>query len=287
MGTHTETGLDPSNWDEFRGQAHRILDGILDYVQNIRERPVWQAAPERVRDRFRGELPAKASDLATVYEEFARYILPYSVGNVHPVFFGWIHGAGTPVGIVAEMLAAGLNANLGGRNHIPIHVERQVTEWMRKLFGFPEGASGLFVTGASMANLIGILVARDSALGFGVRRDGIASGKRLAAYASEAVHACVARALDIAGLGTGSLRAIRVDSRYRIEIEALREAIDTDRRNGFTPSLVVGTAGTVDTGAVDDLDALAEVARREVLWFHVDGACGALAMLVPSLADRL
>ena len=201
---------------------------------------------------------------------------------------GWVHGAGTPVGVVAEMLAAGLNANLGGRDHIPIEVERQVAGWMRKLFGFPESASGLFVTGASMANLIGVLVARDTELGFEARCAGVAAaGKRLTAYASAAVHGCIGRALDIAGIGSDALRRIAVDGRFRIDLAALRAAIEADRRAGFTPFLVVGTAGTVDTGAIDDLDALASLARSESLWFHVDGACGALAMLAPELAPRL
>ena len=249
--------LDPPDWAGFRGQAHRMLDDILDYLVNIRDRPVWQPISESVRERFRDGLPSEPSSLTAVHEEFMRYVLPFAAGNVHPGFFGWVHGAGTPVGIVAEMLAAGLNANLGGRDHMPIEVERQVTGWMRKLFGFPDSASGLFVTGASMANLIGVLVARDTALGFETRCTGVGEGgKRLAAYAAETVHGCVGRALDIAGIGSDALRRIAVDDRYRIELKALRTAIDADRRAGFTPFLLVGTAGTVDTGAIDDLDAL-------------------------------
>jgi aromatic-L-amino-acid/L-tryptophan decarboxylase len=280
--------LDPADWSAFRDQAHRMLDDIVDYLENIRGRPVWQPIPEAVRERFRGELSRGPSDLAAVHEEFTRYILPFAAGNLHPGFMGWVHGAGTPVGLVAEMLAAGLNANLGGRDHIPIEVERQVTGWMRKLFGFPHSSTGLFVTGASMANLIGVLVARDTELGFETRCTGLRlSEKRLVAYASAAVHGCVARALDIAGIGSDALRRIAVDGRYRIDLGALRAALDADRRAGMTPFLLVGTAGAVDTGAIDDLDALADFARAENLWFHVDGACGALAMLAPSLAPRL
>jgi aromatic-L-amino-acid decarboxylase len=283
-----DSSLDPADWSGFRRQAHRMLDDILDYLENIRGRPVWQPIPETVREHFRSEMPNRPSDLAAVHDEFTRYILPFAAGNVHPGFMGWVHGAGTPVGVVAEMLAAGMNANLGGRDHIPIEIERQVTGWMRKLFGFPESASGLFVTGASMANLIGVLVARDTELGFEARCEGVAvGGRRLAAYASAAIHGCVARALDIAGIGSDALRRIDVDDRYRIDVGALQAAIDADRRKGFRPFLLIGTAGTVDTGAIDDLDALADLARREKLWFHVDGACGALAMLAPVLAPRL
>jgi glutamate/tyrosine decarboxylase-like PLP-dependent enzyme len=280
--------LDPSDWQEFRAQAHRMLDDILDYVEKIRERPVWQPMPDDTRRRFHGRLPEAASDLAAVHQEFMRYVLPYGAGNVHPGFMGWVHGGGTPVGVVAEMLAAGLNANLGGRDHAPIEVELQIVRWMRQVFGFPETASGLFVTGTSMANLVGVLVARDAALGFETRQAGVTgSPKRLAAYASVAAHSSMAKAMDIAGIGSGALRRIPVDGRYRMDLGALQEAIDADRRAGLTPFLVVGSAGTVDTGAIDPLDAVAAICRRERLWFHVDGAFGALAILAPDLAPRL
>jgi glutamate/tyrosine decarboxylase-like PLP-dependent enzyme len=280
--------LDPADWTAFRAQAHRMLDDMLDYVRDIRDRPVWQPAPEEVRARFRTGIPDAPSDLTAVHGEFMRDILPYAAGNVHPGFMGWVHGGGTPVGMLAEMLAAGINANLGGRDHAPIEVERQMVRWMRRIFGFPESASGLFVTGTSMANLIGVLIARDTELGFEVRCGGVArSPKRLAAYASVAAHSCIAKALDIAGIGSDALRPIPADARHRISIEALQQAIGEDRRAGHTPFLVVGTAGTVDTGAIDDLAALAEICREERLWYHVDGACGALAMLAPDLAPRL
>jgi glutamate/tyrosine decarboxylase-like PLP-dependent enzyme/Tfp pilus assembly protein PilF len=280
--------LDPSDWPGFRTQAHRMLDDILDYVENIRQRPVWQPIPDEVRSRFRGDVPEAPSDLAAVHGEFMRYILPYTTGNVHPGFMGWVHGGGTPVGMLAEMLAAGMDANLGGRDHVPIEVERQIVRWMRRIFGFPEGASGLFVTGTSMANLIGVLIARDAELGFEVRCAGVAgSSKRLAAYTSAAAHGCIAKAMDISGLGSDALRPIPVDGRYRMDPNRLEEAIDADRRAGLTPFLVVGTAGTVDTGAIDGLDDLAAICRRERLWFHVDGAFGALAILAPDLAPRL
>ena len=265
-----------------------MLDDILDYVENIRERPVWQPIPDEVRSRFRSELPEAPSDLAAVHREFMRDILPFTTGNVHPGFMGWVHGGGTPVGMLAEMLAAGLNANLGGRDHVPIDVERQVVQWMQRIFGFPESATGLFVTGTSMANLIGVLIARDTELGFEVRCAGVAgSSKRLAAYTSVAAHGCIRKAMDISGIGSDALRLIPVDGRHRIDLNAMERAIGEDRRAGITPFLAVGTAGTVDTGAIDNLDALAGICNRERLWFHVDGAYGALAILAPDLAPRL
>jgi glutamate/tyrosine decarboxylase-like PLP-dependent enzyme/Flp pilus assembly protein TadD len=262
-----------------------MLDAAIDYVEHIRERPVWQPAPAETRDRFREPLPRAPADLSEVHERFLADIMPWATGNVHPGFMGWVHGGGTPVGILAEMLAASLNANLGGRDHIPIEVERQIVGWMREIFGFPEGATGLFVTGTSMANLIGVLIARDVALGFETRSAGLASdSRRLTAYASEAVHICVSRAMDFAGIGSAALRLL---PGYRIDPVQLERCIEADRRAGFTPFLFVGTAGTVDTGAIDDLSALADLSRRQDLWFHVDGACGALGMLAPDIAPRL
>ena len=280
--------LDPANWRAFRQQAHTMLDDMLAAMETLHERPVWQPIPEEVRARFREALPRKPSTLAKVHEEFMTSILPFTARNAHPGFLGWVQGGGTPVGMLAEMLAAGLNANMGGRDQIPLEVENQVTDWMRTLFGFPKEATGLFVTGTSIANFIAVVIARDARLGSEVRRKGVAQkAQKLTAYASTAVHGCVGRALDFAGLGSDALRLIPADSRQRIDLEALQTAIATDRANGLTPFLVIGTAGTVDTGAIDDLAGMAALCAQEQIWFHVDGAYGALAMLAPELAPRL
>jgi len=217
--------LDPVDWHGFRVQAHRMLDDIIDYLEYIRERPVWQPTPQVVRDRFRGPVPKQPTDLALVHDDFMHDILPYAVGNAHPGFMGWVHGGGNPAGMLAEMLAGGLNANLGGRDHAPIEVELQIVEWIRQLFGFPETASGLFVTGTSMANFIGVLVARTAALGPEVRRRGVAtSGKQLIAYTSAAAHGCIGRAMDFAGFGSAALRIVPTDRQYHIDLAALKAA---------------------------------------------------------------
>jgi aromatic-L-amino-acid/L-tryptophan decarboxylase len=193
--------------------------------------PVWQPIPDEVQSRFRSDLPESPSDLAAVHQEFMRHVMPFATGNVHPGFMGWVHGGGTAVGMLAEMLVAGLNANLGGRDHVPIQVERQIVQWMRRIFGFPESATGLFVTGTSAANLIAVLIARDTELGFEVRCAGVAeSSRRLTTYTSVAAHRCIGKAMDIAGLGSDALRLIPVDGRYRIDLNALEKAIQEDRR---------------------------------------------------------
>ena len=252
-----------------------MLDDMLDYLEHLRERPVWQPIPPAVRASFQQPMPTEPTDLATVHDTFMRDVLPFAVGNAHPGFMGWVHGGGTPVGMLAEMLAAGLNANLGGRDQIPIEVERQIVQWMRELFGFPTTASGLFVTGTSMANLIAVLVARTAALGDRVRQTGIAAGdKQLIAYTSAGAHGCIAQALDLVGLGIDALRIIPVNDHYQMDVEALEQTIAADRRAGLTPFFIAGTAGTVDVGAIDNLSALADIAARESLWFHIDGAYG-------------
>ncbi|MCK1741336.1 aspartate aminotransferase family protein [Bradyrhizobium sp. 139] len=284
----TRTSLDPQDWSEFRALAHRMLDEAIDGIANVRTRPVWQPIPDHVRAALKADVPREASDLADVYHEFAEHIAPYATGNVHPGFMGWVHGGGTAVGMLAEMLAASLNANLGGRDHMPIEVERQIVAWMRRLFAFPESASGIFVTGTSMANLMAVLVARTAALGTLARQHGIGNdGALLAAYTSQAAHGCISRAMDMAGLGTDALRKIAIDADHRIDVAALRAQIAIDREVGFRPFLVVASAGTVDIGAFDDLKSIAQLCREEGIWLHVDGAFGALAILSPELGPLL
>ena len=159
---------------------------MIEHLATLRARKVWQQAPPAVRERFESAMPLQPRDIAEVLGEVFGDIEPFVVGNTHPLFMGWMHGAGTPAGMVGEMVAAGLNANCGGRNHIGLDVERQITRWMAKAFGFPDDASGLFVTGTSSANLLGLVVARTKALGEDVRKTGlVGAGRQLVAYASE------------------------------------------------------------------------------------------------------
>jgi aromatic-L-amino-acid/L-tryptophan decarboxylase len=283
-GAAPQPHLDPEDWEAFRRDSHRALDEMIDHLATVRDRKVWQPASAEARERFRRVLPEAPRSLAEALGDFNSFIKPYANGNGHPLFMGWVHGAGTPVGMVAEMLAAGLNANCGGRNHIGIDVERQIAAWAAQMFGFPENASGIFVTGTSIANLVAMLVARNKALGDGIRQSGLReTGSQLTAYTSAQAHGCIAQATEIAGIGSQHLRLIAVDERGAMRADHLAEAIDEDRARGMRPFLVVGTAGSVNTGAVDDLAALAEICRAQRLWFHVDGAFGALCALAPAL----
>jgi glutamate/tyrosine decarboxylase-like PLP-dependent enzyme len=263
-----------------------MLDDMFDNLQGLAARPLWQAPTAQERARYREGPPRAPGDLAALHDQFMADIAPFGSGNRHPGFMGWVQGGGTAVGMLAEMLAGGLDANLGGRDHMPIEVERQVIAWMAELFGFPANASGIFLTGTSMANLCAMLIARDKTLGMQVRADGVRD-PGVAAYASKGVHACVVRAMDMTGLGTSRLRLVETDADHRISLPALEAAIAADRANGIKPFLIVGSAGTVDVGAVDDLDRLADIAGREGCVFHVDGALGALGVLAPEIAPRL
>ena len=265
-----------------------MLDDMLDYVSHIRQAPVWQSAPAEVENVFNAPLPSASQSLSATHDSFMQNVLPYAIGNSHPGFMGWVHGGGSVVGMVAEMLAAGLNSNLGGRDQIPIQVEQQVVRWMQKLFDFPESASGLFVTGSSMANLIGLLVARTAKLGTEVRGKGLQQvNEHLVAYTSSDSHSCLERAMEIAGMGGHQLRKIQIDDRHQMNLVALRENIERDRALGLTPFCIIGTAGTVNVGAIDDLSGIAEIARAEAMWFHVDGACGALGMMSPKIGSKM
>lgn len=281
----TERSLDPDDWAAFRSAAHGALDSVIDHLAGLREKPVWQPASEEAKALFLQHAPREGRPLTSVLEDVRRHVEPYVVGNTHPLFMGWVHGAGTPVGMVGEMIAAGLNANCGGRNQIAHDVERQIARWMAGAFGFPPDASGLFVTGTSAANFLCLTIARNQALAR-AREIGVTGGS-LIAYASVEAHDCVRRAMELAGLGSHNLRLVPTGADRRIRVGALRDAIARDKRDGLTPFLVVGTAGTVNTGAIDDLSALAAVARAERLWFHVDGAFGALAALAPLQRSKL
>lgn len=286
--TTSRGSLDPSDWQTLRTAGHNMLDDMFDYLSTIGQRPVWQVPPIESIDAFTGSMPEEEGSLESAHATFLRHILPNSVGNAHPGFMGWVHGGGSPVGMLAEMLAAGLNANLGGRDHIPIAVEQQIVAWMRDLFGFPNSASGLFVTGSSIANFIGVLVARTSVVGANVRRTGLKSlQENLVAYASTDAHGCIGQALELSGLGSCNLRRIPVNDQHQMRLDILAETIAADRQAGYTPFCVVGSAGTVDVGAIDDLDGISIIAKREELWFHIDGACGALGMLSEHIARKL
>jgi aromatic-L-amino-acid/L-tryptophan decarboxylase len=284
----SEETLDPQDWDAMRGLGREMVEDMLTWLEGVGRRDVWQPVPAEVKEHFRQPPPMQPADPREVYEEFCQYVLPYAMGNVHPRFWSWVMGNGTAFGMLAEMLAAGMNPNMGGGEHAAIYVERQVIDWIKDLLGYPPTASGLLVSGGSMANLVALTVARNAKAGFDVRAAGLQSCReRLIVYASTETHSCVQKAVELLGLGRDNLRLIPVDDAFKIDVARLEAAIAADRAAGDRPICIVGNAGTVNTGAIDPLETLAEIARREGLWYHVDGAIGALAALAPDLRPKV
>ncbi|TPI21420.1 aspartate aminotransferase family protein [Mesorhizobium sp. B4-1-1] len=280
--TNAEETLDPPDWTDVGALSHRILDDAIAYLKDVRDRPVWRGMPTEVRAFFGAPLPRSPAPVADVYDDVARNLMPYPMGNVHPRFWSWYMGSSNFTGALGDFLAAIQGSNLGGGNHAAGLIDSQVVNWMKEMVGFPASASGTLVSGGSMANIIGLTVARNVKAGVDVRERGVGAIPRpLRYYASDQVHSCHRKAMEALGLGNRALRRIPTDAGLRIDIAALKSAIAEDRAAGFKPACVIGTAGTVNTGAVDDLQALASVADEEDLWFHVDGCIGALIAIAP------
>jgi glutamate/tyrosine decarboxylase-like PLP-dependent enzyme len=284
-----EETLDPEDWQPIQELGERMIADMVEYIKTLRERPVWQHAPEDVKAHFNNPLPLEPQAVEEVYAEFKEYILPYPVGNIHPRFWGWVMGTGTMFGAYGDFLASAMNTNTGGIDHHSAnHVERQVIEWFKEMLSFPSSGSGVLTSGCSAANLIGLAVALNSQAGFDLRREGLrACPQNMVLYVSTEIHSSIEKAVILLGLGSDALRPIPVNKSFQIDIRALKGAINEDRRAGSKPFCVVGGAGTTNTGSIDDLDQLADICEGEGLWFHVDGAFGAWAVLAPSAKDKV
>ncbi|MGR3758923.1 pyridoxal phosphate-dependent decarboxylase family protein [Roseobacteraceae bacterium NS-SX3] len=258
--------LEPQDWQAFRADAHRMLEACLDQMEGARSRP-WQPVPEDLEARY-----AVGQGGGDLVERIARDVLPHHGGNIHPRFWGWVQGTGLASDLIAAMAAAAVNANLGGRDHGANRMERAVIDWTRRKMGLPEGASGVFTAGTSQATVIAFQAARVRTLG-DVRKNGQGT-VRLTAYASKGVHKATRKALELLGVGAGNLRLVPLRE-GRMDGAALAALLAEDRAAGAVPFLLVGTAGSVDLGLFDDLNALADLAAEYGLWLHVDGAFGA------------
>ncbi|HKJ28499.1 MAG TPA: aminotransferase class V-fold PLP-dependent enzyme [Anaerolineales bacterium] len=272
--------LDPENAEDFRRLAHQMVDDLVDHIFEIREHPVWQPITDQDKSNFKQPLPRQAQGETSAYQDFKEQILVQYMGNSHPRFWGWVMGNGVPLGAFADLFASVMNPNMGGGDHIPNYVERQVVDWCKQIVDFPADSSGLLVSGGSMANYIGLAVARNAKAGFEIRKEGVAAvPARMTVYASTETHSSNYKAIEQLGIGKDWMRFIPVDEHFSMDIAALEEAIAADKAAGYKPICIIGNAATTNTGAFDDLTALADIAEREDLWFHVDGAFGALARL--------
>lgn len=280
----TPVGLDP---EEFRAMGHQLVDRIAQHFQTLASRRVTSGErPADLQDLLSATtpLPVQASAGGPLLDEATTLLLAHSLFNAHPRFWGYITAGPTAIGVLSELLAAGVNANVGVWKLAPIatEIERQTIRWIAEFIGFPVDCGGLMVSGGNMANFICFLAARRAKADWDVRRTGLAGkdARPLRVYASAATHTWIQKATDLFGLGTDAIRWIPTDRQDCIDVEALRRQVASDRANGDLPFLVVGTAGSVGTGAVDALPEISAFCRESGLWFHVDGAYGALAALV-------
>jgi aromatic-L-amino-acid decarboxylase len=279
--------------EEFRRLGHELVDVIAEYLASIRERPVFAPMQPAERATLLQEALGEAGCAPeAVLEHFRTAVLPHAMGNGHPRFFGWVNSPPAPMGVLADFLAAAMNPSCAGGDHAAIYVERAAVRWLMELIGFPTSESmGLLVSGGSMANLIGLAAARHHAAavdGWSVRAEGLQRGRPpLVLYTSDQGHSSLQKAAELLGVGAEAIRPVAVDEQLRLQVPALRVALDADRAAGRRPFCVAASAGTVGTGAIDPLGELADLCAAERLWLHVDGAYGAIAAASPRRRERL
>lgn len=271
--------LDPENWEETRALAHKMLDDMFDSLRDVSDKPVWKQVPESLEKTADCKAIPEGSTLEQVYEDFKKIVLAYPAGNLHPRFFGWVIGSGTVNGMLADMLASATNPNLFGCKSGPYLIEKQVINWLKQIFGFPETSGGLLVSGGTMANINALQVARNTKCGKQFRKKGLQwqdDTKPLTLYGSAETHSWINTACELMGIGTESFRKVPINENYQIDTEACKTLIEEDLRNGYKPFCIVGSVGTTNTGSIDDLEKLYDLARKYNLWFHVDGAFGSM-----------
>jgi aromatic-L-amino-acid/L-tryptophan decarboxylase len=280
--------------EEFRRLGHALVDSVAAFLGSLPGRRVTTGeSPGAIRALVDAErsLPVAGTDAADLLGSAAELLFDHSLFNGHPRFFGYITSAPAPIGILGDFLAAAINANVGAWTLAPVatELEAQTVRWVAELIGYPRECGGLFVSGGNMANFVGLLAARAAAAEWDVRRTGVAgpTSRRLRVYASAETHTWIQKATDLAGVGTDAIRWIPTGADLRMDTAALRTVLDQDREAGERPLMVIGTAGSVSTGAVDPLFDIAEICREAGAWFHVDGAYGAFAAAVPGTPPDL
>jgi aromatic-L-amino-acid decarboxylase len=275
--------------DEIRRIGHLVVELIADHLSGLPDGPVFRPVPAALVERFlSAPLPVESSTPDAVLREFRESVAPYPFGNGHPRFWGWVNSPPAVMGVFADALAAAMNPSCAGGHHAAIYVERQVINWLAELIGFPASAMGLLVSGGSMATLTGLAVARHLRCGVDVRVDGLQRAPQpFGFYMSSEAHSCARKAIELLGFGNSSIRTIATTDDYRMDVEALEAAIGRDVSEGVRPVAVIATAGTTNTGAIDDLAAIREICTRHDVWMHVDAAYGGPAILADSYTEAL
>ncbi|TDD44412.1 aspartate aminotransferase family protein [Nonomuraea terrae] len=277
--------------DELRLAGAKAAEIMADHLAGVADRPVWRPVPGDELAWLTGQdLPEEGRPLDALLEDAREHVLPYPMGNGHPRFFGWVNSPPNPAGVVVEPLAAAFNPSCAGGDHAGPHLERAVVRWLAELVGFPHPpGGGLLTSGASMATVICLATARQRAAladGWDAREEGLSGRPAMVMYVTEEGHSCLHKAAQLLGLGARNVRTVPVDAAYRMDVAALRAMVAEDLAAGLRPFCVAGSAGTVNSGAVDPLDEIADVAAEHGLWFHVDGAYGALGILADGAAPH-
>ena len=290
-GRHAQLTMDVAM---FRKLGHRLVDQVAGFLESLPLGPVTRdESPSMVRDALdlTGPLPELGTDPAALLEQTAQFLFAHSLFNAHPRFFGYITAAPAPIGILGDFLAAAVNPNVGAWTRSPAatEIEAQTVRWIAELINYPVNCGGLLLSGGNMANLVCFLAARAAKAGWNLREQGVFedSGRRLRVYCSAETHTWIQKAADLGGLGTASIRWIATDAKLRMDVAALRRQIEEDTAARDVPCLVVGTAGSVSTGAVDPLLEISALCKEYGVWFHVDGAYGGFAAAVPRAPDDL
>ena len=287
-GRLADLDMDP---EEFRTSGYDLVDRIADLLGSMRDRPVTRGHdPARVREILDSEapMPIQGADPARVLERAADLLIGESLHNGHPRFLGYITSSAAPIGMLGDLLASAVNANVGAWALSPVatEIEAQTVRWISDLLGFGP-ANGLLVSGGNMANMVAVWAARIRAAGEGVRASGLPAEGDLRVYASRETHTWIHKAADLSGLGTDSIRWIPVRDDLSMDVQALARALEEDARQGLRPMMVVATAGSVSTGAVDDIPKISTVCREREIWLHVDGAYGGFAAVLPDAPEPL
>ncbi|PWT86815.1 MAG: amino acid decarboxylase [Blastocatellia bacterium] len=273
--------------EQFRRLGYRAVDLLTDHFKSLANGPCRRPVPDVLRRELIDQpFPEKPGDADQLLEYIGDTIFRYPMGNGSPRFFGWVNSSVAPIATLAELLAAGLNPSVAGGDHSATYLEHAVLTWVKRMLNFPQTGGAILTSGGSVANLIGLAVMRHVKTSGDVRARGLAGEAKLPiVYTSQEGHSCIEKAMEILGLGHDNLRRVPVTSDWRIDVRALAASIETDRGTGLMPACVAATAGTVNTGAIDALDEIADLCADQQLWFHVDAAFGGPAALVPELAD--
>jgi glutamate/tyrosine decarboxylase-like PLP-dependent enzyme len=272
--------------EQFRQLGHQLVDRIARHIESLPDRPITAGdAPSRMRELLGQDALADAgAEPGPVLEQVASLLFDHSLFNAHPKFWGYITGSPAPLGMLGDLLAAAVDPNVGAYVLSPVatEIEKQTVRWIAELIGYESFCGGIMVSGGNMANMVAFLAARRAMADWDVRQKGLQPGKQLVLYASRETHTWIQKAADLFGLGLDAIRWIETDDQLRMNTTALERAIQADRDSGrYAPFMVIGTAGSVSTGAIDPLGEIAAICKRHSLWFHVDGAYGAPAAVLP------